>query len=130
MSEIYERSAPVGLVLSDDLIFTSRITGTARDLGLIIKPARSVESLKQAVVRDCPTCIIVDLSFPGFEAAAFLKGLRELGTAQPRLVAYGSHVDAATLKTAREAGCDPVMPRSQFVDELRKRLPEWMGSKV
>ena len=30
-------SAPVGLLLSDDMIFTSRITGTARALGITAK---------------------------------------------------------------------------------------------
>ena len=44
----------------------------------------------------------------------------------PRMVAYGSHVDAAVLRAAREAGCDPVLPRSKFVEELPRALPEWM----
>src|SRR4029078_13543688 len=32
---------PLGLLLSDDMIFTSRVTGTAQSLGLKVKPARS-----------------------------------------------------------------------------------------
>jgi hypothetical protein len=43
----------------------------------------------------------------------------------PRVVAYGSHVDTATLRAAREAGCDPVLPRSKFVEELPSALPHW-----
>jgi DNA-binding NarL/FixJ family response regulator len=130
MSETSEGSTLLGIVLSDDLMFTSRITGTARDLGLTIKPARSIEILKEGIVRDHPTCLIVDLSFPGFEAAAFLKWLRETGAVQPRVVAYGSHVDAATLRLAREAGCEAVMPRSQFVIDLPNKLRGWMGAEV
>ncbi len=41
----------IGLLLCDDMIFTSRITGTARDLGLCVKPARSVAAL-DALTRD------------------------------------------------------------------------------
>ena len=35
-------SEVAGLLLSDDMIFTSRITGTARDLGLTIKPGAAL----------------------------------------------------------------------------------------
>jgi len=45
----------------------------------------------------------------------------------PRIIAYGSHVDVATLKRAREAGCDRVMPRSQFVEELPTALISWLA---
>ena len=37
-----------------------------------------------------------------------------------------THVDAAGLRAAREAGCDPVLPRSQFVEALPLRLAEWV----
>ena len=33
----------VGFLLSDDLIFASRIVGTARDLGFVIKQAKTVD---------------------------------------------------------------------------------------
>jgi hypothetical protein len=54
--------------------------------------------------------------------------LASLSTARrPRVVAYGSHVDAAGLRAARAAGCDIVLPRSQFVEELPGKLKEWAG---
>jgi hypothetical protein len=45
----------------------------------------------------------------------------------PRVIAYGSHVEAATLHAAREAGCDLVLPRSRFVEELPVSLGAWLG---
>jgi hypothetical protein len=48
----------------------------------------------------------------------------------PRVVAYGSHVDTATLKAARASGCDPVLPRSKFVEDLPRELPRWFGEEV
>ena len=123
-------SAPVpgaGLLLSDDLIFTSRITGTARDLGLMIQPARSVEAVAVLAGQEAPPCVIVDLAYPGLKIADLMDRLRQVCTRMPRVVAYGSHVDTATLKAARQAGCDPVLPRSKFVEDLPQALPEWFG---
>ena len=34
---------------------------------------------------------------------------------------------AAGLRAAREAGCDLVLPRSKFVEELPRALPGWLG---
>ena len=49
-----------------------------------------------------------------------------LSLTPPRVVAYGSHVDTASLQAARTAGCDPVLPRSKFVKELELGLKEWL----
>ena len=53
------------LLLSDDMMFTSRITATARDLGLSIKAARTVDPLKTLVQSERPACVLVDLANPG-----------------------------------------------------------------
>jgi CheY-like chemotaxis protein len=118
---------PLGLLLSDDMMFTSRITGTARDLGLSVKPARSIEALTALIQQAPPSCIIVDLAHPGLQIVEFVDGLRGSCTLMPRVVAYGSHVDTATLRAARDAGCDVVLPRSKFVEELPRALPQWLA---
>ena len=122
-----EPDRPVGLLLSDDLIFTSRVAGTARDLGFTIKAARSAEALVALARAATPRCVILDLANPGLAVADLLRRLRDLGAPLPRVVAYGPHVDAAALRAAREAGCDPVLPRSKFVEELPRALPGWMA---
>src|SRR5437867_10940170 len=106
-----------GLLLSDDLMFTSRITGTARDRGYVIRTARNADALWQMAAERPPRCVVLDLSNPGLDIAAFMGRLQALGQARPFVVAYGSHVDTATLAAARAAGCDRVMPRSQFGEE-------------
>jgi CheY-like chemotaxis protein len=115
-----------GLLLSDDLLFTSRIAGTARSLGLEIKSAKTAAALMALAAQSPPTCVLVDLQNPGLEVETFVKGLKEKGVAT--IVAYGSHVDTATLKAARDAGCDVVLPRSKFVESLATELPQWLGS--
>lgn len=130
MSAPSQPTTPLGLLLSDDLIFTSRITGTARDLGLCMKPARSLEALHALIQQQLPCCIIVDLGHPEVSIADFMKSLGKLDTPLPRVVAYGSHIDTATLRAAREAGCAVVLPRSKFVEELPRALPDWMRTKT
>jgi DNA-binding NarL/FixJ family response regulator len=120
----------MGLLLSDDMMFTSRITGTARNLGLGVKPARSIQALDALMREQTPCCIIVDLAHPDLSIVDFLKSLGKLDKARPRVVAYGSHVDTAVLRAARDAGCDVVLPRSKFVEDLPQALPEWMRAET
>jgi CheY-like chemotaxis protein len=115
---------PAGLLLSDDLIFTSRITGTAADLGLAVKVAHTPAVLLELAARGGVKLVILDLANPGLVIADVMRQLKGSG-AGPYVVAYGSHVDTATLKAAREAGCDVVLPRSKFVEELPKALLGW-----
>src|SRR5262245_42004128 len=112
-----DESLPVGLLLSDDLIFSSRITGTARDLGFQVLAARSWSEFMQLAAQPTPRCVIVDLANPGLNVAELVKHFRTMES-RPFIVGYGSHVDAATLKAARDAGCDLVLPRSKFVQDL------------
>ena len=120
-----------GLLLSDDLIFTSRIVGTGRDLGFAIRVATTPGALL-ALTRGADAtplaCVIVDLHNPGLNIAEFVAELKQL-VPPPLIVGYGSHVETAMLKAARAAGCDSVMPRSQFVDELPVELPRWMAGR-
>jgi CheY-like chemotaxis protein len=116
----------VGLLLSDDMLFISRITGTARDHGLTVVPARNAELLQSLARQQQPACVLIDLANPGLQIDELIKDLRQLVSPMPRVVAYGSHVDTGTLRAAREAGCDLVLPRSKFVEELPNMLPTWM----
>jgi CheY-like chemotaxis protein len=123
---IPEAAVADGLLLSDDLIFTSRITGTARALGLEVRAARTVETLVQLACEEPPRGVLIDLAFPGLALEELLARLRRECVPVPRVVAYGSHVDTATLRAARAAGCDPVLPRSKFVEDLPAELPKWL----
>jgi DNA-binding NarL/FixJ family response regulator len=112
------------LLLSDDLLFASRVTGSAKEHGIGVSVCRTPEILLIEVQTQLPTCVILDLSNPGLNVARLVPDLKRR-TPPPKVVAYGSHVDVETLKAARAAGCDLVLPRSQFVEELPRALPEW-----
>lgn len=115
-----------GLLLSDDLIFTSRIAGAARDNGLMVKAAHSVDELVELARRAPPRAVIVDLANPGLDLSELLMALAAVCPVPPRVIAYGPHVEAAMLHAARAAGCDLVLPRSKFVEELPTRIGAWL----
>lgn len=104
------------LVLTTDLLFTSKISGTAQSLKV---PSRTVPSTQRLVASVGPQTLlaIVDLGLAEVTPAD-LRAIRQALPAGARLVAYGSHVDAERLRAAQEAGCDEVLPRSRFVDQL------------
>lgn len=114
-------------MLTDDLIFFSRVSGTAQAAGLTVKQAKTPESLLELASLDAPCGVILDLHNEGLEIDRLLAGLREACPAMPRVIAYGSHVEAETLRAARAAGCDHVFPRSRFVVELPENLGGWLS---
>ncbi len=107
---------PAGLLLSRDLIFTSKVTGTASALGHRVIVAGNVALVRAILGRWTPTVVFVDL------AAGDL--VDSPGTP---FVAFGSHVDTEALADAKAAGCDPVMPRSRFTVELPALIRRYFG---
>jgi DNA-binding NarL/FixJ family response regulator len=116
-----------GIMLCDDLIFFSRVAGAARAAGLAIQQARTAPGLLEMARREPPGGVLVDLHTEGLDLPELLAELRSACPTMPRTVGFGSHVDAETLRKAREAGCDLVVPRSQFVKMLESSLPQWLA---
>ena len=107
------------VLVCNDLIFTSKVTSTAKTLGTPVRVAASATAAASSVSETTRT-VIVDLHDP----PASPEDLATLRAAAPQatLVAYGSHVDTARLQAAADAGCDLVLARSQFVERLSQIL--------
>jgi DNA-binding NarL/FixJ family response regulator len=120
-------SPPVaGLLLCSDLMWISKVTGTAQALGLKVVAAANVTKLEELAGKLQPQCVILDLSAGNGNWADLVLRLRAAASSINRFVAYGSHVDVATLEAARAAGCDPVLPRSKMAEGLPVFLREWL----
>jgi hypothetical protein len=116
-------AGPTGILLSSDLIFTSKVTWTARELGHRVLVA-GTSSLALAMIEQWRPCVVfVDLAAGDLVTPAALVAYQELAGPATAFLAFGSHVDTEALAAARAAGCDPVMPRSKFSAEL----PELIG---
>jgi DNA-binding NarL/FixJ family response regulator len=115
-----------GVLLSDDLIFTSKITATARAYGLSVGVAKSVERFLPLARDGSVRGVILDLHNATLDVPQLLAALQAQRDTPPRVIAYGSHVDAERLRAARQAGCHTVLPRSQFVELLETDLVKWL----
>ncbi len=129
MSTAPTPGSPVALLLCDDLLFASRVTGTAQDLGWAVKAVRRREDLLPEVHREKSPCVILDLSFPDLRLEELVKELSQATTPPPRLAAFGPHVDVEALERARQAGCNPVLPRSALLRDLSRCLPAWLAQE-
>jgi hypothetical protein len=107
--------SPPLLVLVRDLLFSSRIAVAARHLGVEIKLLREPGQL----AAEAGGRLIVDLNQPSALDAA--TEWRRGGDAR-QVIGFVAHVDAETIRRARDAGIDQVLPRSRFVAELDSLL--------
>jgi hypothetical protein len=111
-------SGPTGLLLSRDLIFTSKIKGTAAELGYPLMVASSDLQVRLVIETYRPRVILVDLTAGDLVAPAALMTYQEVAGPTAWFVAFGPHVDVENLTAARAAGCHVVLPRSRFAAEL------------
>ena len=118
---------PAGLLLSRDLIFTSKVTGTAAALGHRVLVAGNVALVRAMLAAWTPTVVFVDLAAGDLVGSPSLLQYREVAPPGTPFVAFGSHVDTEALANAKSAGCDPVMPRSRFTVELPTLIRRYFG---
>ena len=111
-------SGAIGLLLSRDLIFTSKIKGTAAELGYLMMVAGTDLQAHSMIETYRPSVVLVDLNAGDLVAPAALISYQKLAGPDTWFVAFGSHVDAEGLRAARDAGCHIVLARSRFAAEL------------
>lgn len=115
-----------GIMLCDDLIFFSRVAATAQSQGLTVAQARTPAALLDQARSTPPSAVILDLQHESLNLPQLLNELRAACPMMPNTVAFGSHVLADVLRAARQAGCQRVLARSQFVEQLATQLPTWL----
>ena len=115
---------PTAIAVTSDLIFSTKISGTAAALGLEARTVSTPDALQAALSRGEAGLVMVDMSLPGD------LGIRSVERAaahpsRPTVLAFFSHVHGALGEAARRAGADPVMPRSRFSTELPALLQKY-----
>lgn len=103
------------VALMDDLFFQMKVAETAKHLGLELKVASNGDALL-GLLEPAPKLVIVDLNAHGQPLAA----IERVRAAQKdlRVVGFLSHVQRELAAQAQAAGCDEVMPRSAFTQNL------------
>jgi DNA-binding NarL/FixJ family response regulator len=107
------------VALMDDIFFQMKIAETAKHLGIEFKVATNTDALL-GLLEPRPQLVIVDLNARNQPIDAIVK-LRA-ASKDIRVVAFLSHVQRELAEQARKAGCDEVMPRSSFTQNLAEIL--------
>jgi CheY-like chemotaxis protein len=130
------------IVLIDDLFFQAKLFETAKLTGITLQIAATGEQLLKAAAAHPDALVIVDLNArqgaldaveqlcksdaepPSLAGVGCGLGL-EPGAAKSnaagnprRVIAFLSHVQTELAERARAAGCQDVMPRSKFTQNL------------
>ncbi len=106
------------VLLSGDLIFSSRASGAAARCDSQLVTVASAEAACQACASGEVSLVLVDLTMRGLDVRALVDQLRAASPGKVAIVAYGPHVQEAALGAAREAGCDEVLSRGQVDREI------------
>ena len=116
------------LAVVEDLFFTVKINEAAKRAGLGITFVKSeLDALEQAKLH--PALIIMDINFQGIDPLHLIRTLKaDEQTKRINLIGYLSHVQGELKLQAQEAGCDMVMPRSAFSQNLPQILKRHSSS--
>jgi CheY-like chemotaxis protein len=115
------------LAVVEDLFFTVKINESAKRAGM---PIEFVKSEQDAIARAAvgPALIIIDLNCARIDPLKLIASLKaDPATGGISVIGYLSHVQGELKQQAQEAGCDMVMARSAFSQNLPQILKRHSG---
>lgn len=113
-------------VLTDDVFFSSKIREAARSQGLVADFIKSPDGLIERLSSHPPSLIIIDLKCEKLEPVKLIREIKSNPSLRViSMIGYLPHVETDLKRTASEAGCDIVLPRSRFAREARDILREF-----
>jgi CheY-like chemotaxis protein len=106
------------VALVEDLFFLAKIRETAKAVGVTVVTYDARRG-SAAIAEAQPQAIILDLNSRGLSAVDWIRALKSDPATSPiRIVGFVSHVQEGLISAARAAGCDSVMARSAFTQQL------------
>lgn len=110
------------VTLVDDIFFLAKIRETAKTIGVTVVTGHS--RLGTAGIAEAnPQAIFVDLNSRNLAPIELIRALKaDSATNSIRIIGFVSHVEEELIADARAAGCDAVMARSAFTQQLPNLL--------
>jgi PleD family two-component response regulator len=106
------------LAVVNDLFFSVKLTEAAKRSGLALEFVKEGKELMEKA-GERPSLIIFDLNFEAVQPLSLISKLKGApNTKSISLIGYLSHVQVELKQQAQEAGCDMVMARSAFSQNL------------
>ncbi len=116
------------VALVADLLFTVKIADAARRAGIQAEFVKAEKELLEKA-ESKPALIILDLNFGGVQPLKLIGKLKSNpNLKQTSILAYVSHVDGELKQQAHDLGCDMVMARSAFSQNLPQILKRHAGT--
>jgi PleD family two-component response regulator len=115
------------LAVVSDLFFSVKITDAAKRAGI---PVEFLKDEKEVIAKakSKPTLIIFDLNFESIQPLKLISKLKNSADYKGvSVIGYLSHVQGELKQKAQEAGCDMVMARSAFSQNLPQILKRHSG---
>lgn len=112
--------------VSGDLMFGSQLSFAAQRVGAQLVTAPHLALLREKLVDVTPRLAVLDLQAAGRELAEIVALLKSLQPV-PTVIAFGPHVNESLLAQAQALGCDRVLTRGQFHQQLTNILQEFAG---
>ena len=103
------------VALVDDLFFQMKLAETAKRLGVEMKVAANPDAL-MGLMESAPQLVIVDLNARSQPLQA-IERVRQ-ASKDIRVIGFLSHVQTQLAAQAQAAGCNEVLPRSSFTQNL------------
>ncbi len=111
----------------EDLFFLAKIQQTAQQVGVTTQAASPTSAL-QEIGELLPQAVILDLNHRSISALDLVRALKvDPGTRSIPIIGFVSHVQSDRVSAARAAGCDQVMARSAFAQQLPELLRNLAG---
>lgn len=115
------------LIVVEDLLFLSKIEQMAHQVGVALEPVGPHAAAERAA-QGAVSGVIVDLNHRSGLALGVVQALKiNPSTRHLTVVGFLSHIQTDLAASAREAGCDLVLPRSAFSQRLPQLLVELAG---
>lgn len=109
----------------DDLFFLAKIQETARKMNVKVEFVKTEKDLQEKMGQngdDKPSLIIFDLNNTGAKPLTMIPKLKSKLKKATNIIGFVSHVQGDLKMKAQEAGCDMVLPRSAFSQNLAQLL--------
>jgi CheY-like chemotaxis protein len=109
----------------DDLFFAAKIQETARKLNVKVEFAKSDKDLAERMLQngeEKPSLIIFDLNNANAKPLTLIPKLKAKLKKGTSIIGFLSHVQGDLKQKAHEVGCDMVLPRSAFSQNLPQLL--------
>jgi CheY-like chemotaxis protein len=109
----------------DDLFFLAKIQETARKMNVKVEFVKNDKELQEKMGQngdDKPSLIIFDLNNVGAKPLTIIPKLKAKLKKATNIIGFVSHVQGELKVKAQEAGCDMVLPRSAFSQNLAQLL--------